>query len=202
MKRIPVVYLAIFSLAVFSLPRMMRELPRYGNADNLPKTFLLEETAEDIMGSREFKIYNQTLDHELYRSVYDAYHTGVGLRGSVNQNNMGLNTRRNETIKLDLSSYGDDIMKKGCELTVLIMDPRISSYRSGAPVYFALESVAAYLPNACVLIQTSNCRLHKTSTNTNNEDGSDEPIYKNVYESSLPLFQGMIEVRSSIAFQG
>lgn len=184
-------------MVVFSLFKL-RDQPENGNADNQPAQ-TLDET-ENSTDYREVNKVDQTLDHELYRPIYDAYHTGVGLRGSVKQNDMSMSTR-NETVKLDLSTYGDDIMNKGCELTVLIMDPRISSSRSGAPVYFALESVAAYLPNACVLMQTSNCRLHKTSINTNNEDGSDEPIYKTVYESSLPLFQGMIEVRSSIEFQ-
>ena len=178
---------ALFACLVVSSLLNMKEKSRNANVEN---------QTEDNMDNREFNKVNQTLDHELYQSIYHAYHRGVGLRGSMNQNKLSQSARNETAVRLDLASYGEDVMHKGCELTVLIMDPRISSSRSGAPVYFALESVAAYLPNACVVIQTSNCRLHKTSTNTNNKDGSDETIYKSLYESSLPLFRGMIEVSS------
>lgn len=107
-------------MVVFSLLRM-RELPRNGGS---AETFAQKKT-EDTMDSREFNRV-LTLDHELYRSIYDAYHSRVGMRGSVNQNHTSLSTR-NETKRLDLASYGEDIMNKGCELTVLIMDPSISS---------------------------------------------------------------------------
>ena len=50
------------------------------------------------------------------------------------------------------SFYGDDIEK--CELTVVMMDPRIPLQLAGSPIWFALESIGAFAPYACVTLQT------------------------------------------------
>ena len=50
------------------------------------------------------------------------------------------------------SIYGDGIEK--CELTVVMMDPRIPLQPAGSPTWFALESIGAFAPYACVTLQT------------------------------------------------
>jgi len=82
--------------------------------------------------------------------------------------------------------YGTNV--DTCELTVLFMDPRLPTLGVGQPAWFALESVAAFAPNACILIQTSNCTIEKQFPG-NVEAG----VTQNIYSRSLPLFRGIIE---------
>lgn len=55
------------------------------------------------------------------------------------------------------SMYGEGITK--CNLTVVMMDPRIGfpkqDFGPGQPLWFALESVGAFAPESCVILQTS-----------------------------------------------
>ena len=52
------------------------------------------------------------------------------------------------------SSYGTDVTKEGCNLTVVFMDPRLATAGQGDSAWFSLESVAAFSPDACILLQT------------------------------------------------
>jgi hypothetical protein len=49
------------------------------------------------------------------------------------------------------AEYGPGVK---CNITVLFMDPRLSTLPPGRPAWFALESVATFTADACVLIQT------------------------------------------------
>jgi hypothetical protein len=52
------------------------------------------------------------------------------------------------------STYGTRIMEQGCNLTVVFMDPRLATATSNEAAWFSLESVAAFCPDACILLQT------------------------------------------------
>lgn len=59
--------------------------------------------------------------------------------------------------RTNYTSYGEYVMKWGCAVTVLLMDPRVPMMDEGDSVWFALESVAAFVTPSnltCVLIQT------------------------------------------------
>ena len=68
-------------------------------------------------------------------------------------------------------------------------------------MFFSLESVGAYLPEACVILQTSSCSFHggDTTTDTSSSSSSsssltiEDAIYQRIYNNSLPLFRKMIE---------
>ena len=55
------------------------------------------------------------------------------------------------------SSYGSSI--ENCTVTILFMDPRLGyptyKYGPGQSAWFALESIGAFAPDSCVLLQTS-----------------------------------------------
>ena len=61
------------------------------------------------------------------------------------------------------STYGPNI--EACEITVVFTDPRLGfpkyDYGPGQSMWFALESIGAFAPEACVLLQTckSYCNL-------------------------------------------
>lgn len=57
------------------------------------------------------------------------------------------------------STYGTRITEQGCNLTVVFMDPRLATATSNEAAWFSLESVAAFCPDACVLLQTGTSLL-------------------------------------------
>lgn len=52
------------------------------------------------------------------------------------------------------STYGTQVTKNGCNLTVVFMDPRLATAGPGESAWFSLESVGAFLSDSCVLLQT------------------------------------------------
>lgn len=52
------------------------------------------------------------------------------------------------------STYGTQVTKSGCNLTVVFMDPRLATAGPGESAWFTLESVGAFLSDSCVLLQT------------------------------------------------
>lgn len=122
-----------------------------------------------------------------YRKVYDNFQN---IRGkTINYDEYFTNNSLN---RISLATYGPNIIQNGCNITVQIMDPRISTSHRGAPVFFTLESVGAFIPDACVVITTSKCKIH-----LHNKDKTqmtvDDALYHHIYNSSLPLFQAMIK---------
>lgn len=122
----------------------------------------------------------------VYRSAYEKYQnirtTPMNYEQYIFMN----------TTSISLSTYGDHILKGGCNLTVQIMDPRISTLHPGGPAFFALESVATFLPKACVVITTSKCKV-KWKNSDETKMAVEDVIHQHIYNSSLPLFQKMIE---------
>ncbi len=146
------------------------------------------------------------LDHALYRQVYVEYqenrdeHEDQKRAKDKSKGELGVHVVRS------LDTYGKEVLEHTkCHVTVLFMDPRFPHFPRGHPAWFALESVGKFLPNACVLIQTSKCSFPvpvegSESTSVRESEGGsdkDEPtvesaIYQRIYDTSLPLFQDMI----------
>lgn len=85
-----------------------------------------------------------------------------------------------------------------CPLTVVFMDPRPANPAETSSAWrFALESVAAFEPKACVLILTTTS-TSTIATETTTAAVSIDPAEseararKHIYQSSLPLLQNMI----------
>jgi hypothetical protein len=94
----------------------------------------------------------------LYKKVYDKFHHGAN--GDVEDKNLnenGVFNKQTLTLRDNFQySYGEEIMKGkvGCDITVLLMDPRLPILKNCASIWFTLESVATFLPDACVLLKT------------------------------------------------
>uniref|UniRef100_A0A7S4VJV2 Uncharacterized protein n=1 Tax=Ditylum brightwellii TaxID=49249 RepID=A0A7S4VJV2_9STRA len=93
------------------------------------------------------------------------------------------------------STYSTSVMKQGCNLTVVLMDPRLPILPAGDPTWFSLESIAAYASTACVLLQTSYCIIQDSEDDSrdNTDESAQEQVVEIIYEHSLPLFRRMIE---------
>ena len=104
--------------------------------------------------------------------------------------------------------YGEHI--SNCSVTVFFMDPRLShpiAYGQGQPGWYALESVAAYIPTACVFLLTASCTMQSyimkqqeasssSSSSTSlvtTKQVVDEAVRDAVYAKSLPLFRNMMD---------
>jgi hypothetical protein len=79
-----------------------------------------------------------------HRDVYDQAYR---LAKDVNPLNLPFNEKPYHLT----AEYGPGVK---CSITALFMDPRLSTLPTGQPAWFALESVATFAPNACILIQT------------------------------------------------
>jgi len=101
-----------------------------------------------------------------------------------------------------------NIASNGCRLTVSLTDPRLPPHGYNHPVWFALESMASYVPYACVVIHTASCQI---ITQTSNIPSVPTKLHQievaaqSIYERSLPLFRRMMEggqVRISVLEKG
>jgi len=101
-----------------------------------------------------------------------------------------------------------NIASNGCRLTVSLTDPRLPPHGYNHPVWFALESMASYVPYACVVIHTASCQIIKQTSNVPSVPTKLHQIEitaQSIYERSLPLFRRMMEsgrVRISILEKG
>ena len=66
-----------------------------------------------------------------------------------------------------------------CEITVVFLDPNLAD-KSHRSAFYALESVAISLPNACVVLLTSECVYHSTAR-------------PRIYKNAFPLFRQMMD---------
>lgn len=99
---------------------------------------LLRSTLASILDQRQRK---RRLEH---RDVYDQAY-----RLAKEENPLHLPFKKNPYHLT--SEYGPGVK---CNITALFMDPRLSTLPTGQPAWFALESLATFAPNACILIQT------------------------------------------------
>jgi hypothetical protein len=84
----------------------------------------------------------------------------------------------------------------GCRLTVVVVDPRPPLSGRNHPLWFALESIAAYVPYACVVFHTSSCKSILRTQNMPSRPTDRQKVNvvaQFIYEKSLPLFRRMME---------
>jgi hypothetical protein len=102
---------------------------------------------------------------------------------------------------LEFKSFGTytspGIRNYGCRLTVVVVDPRPPSSAVNHPIWYALESVASYVPSACVVINTASCHVFNTSDDSTTKSSTNEEeinaVASAIYERALPLFRRMME---------
>jgi len=122
---------------------------------------------------------------------YDAIYNSFGTHESYNTTN--------RHIVVNFNTFGNytspAVRTTGCRLTVSIVDPRPPTSDYNHPIWFALESVAMYVPYACVVFHTSDCHLNNIA-----EGGSPRTteqrlnlVAQYMYNKSLPLFRHMME---------
>jgi len=127
-----------------------------------------------------------TLGHANYQDVYDAFQKSK--HGDDAEADSG-DERWQINHFASLTTYGDEIR---CSMTVVMVDPHIPTLKTGAPSLFTLESVAAFAPKACVVIQTAKCHFNSTIPQTNMLSREDE-IYLRTYDLAEELFREMID---------
>eukprot|EP00590_Aulacoseira_subarctica_P008175 CAMPEP_0172435820 /NCGR_PEP_ID=MMETSP1064-20121228/71396_1 /TAXON_ID=202472 /ORGANISM="Aulacoseira subarctica , Strain CCAP 1002/5" /LENGTH=579 /DNA_ID=CAMNT_0013184183 /DNA_START=139 /DNA_END=1875 /DNA_ORIENTATION=- len=105
----------------------------------------------------------------------------------------------------DFTSFGtysnDEVIHKGCTLSTVLMDPRMTQVDSQHPMWYTLESVATYAPYSCVILQTASCMLLEAGSSFTNETEEIGAVAQVIYAKSLPMFRRMMErgqVRISI----
>lgn len=84
----------------------------------------------------------------------------------------------------------------GCRLTVLVVDPRPPLSGRNHPLWYALESIAAYVPYACVAFHTSSCKSILQTQNMRSLPTDRQKVNvvaQSIYDKSLPLFRRMME---------
>mmetsp|Transcript_2051 Transcript_2051/g.3703 ORF Transcript_2051/g.3703 Transcript_2051/m.3703 type:complete len:569 (-) Transcript_2051:1898-3604(-) len=95
--------------------------------------------------------------------------------------------------------YAEPIMEQQCNLTVVLLDPRLPDMAPGSPIWFTLESVATFASFACVSLQTSSCVIRDQLIKDENmpldvsENLAQFKVSELIYLKALPRFRQMIE---------
>jgi hypothetical protein len=88
-------------------------------------------------------------------------------------------------------AYGSpDVFKHGCNLTSILMEPRLPGLDFRDAAWYTLESLATFAPYTCLLIQTSSCAFLSTSEPMPRQI---EVVAKKIYSHALPMFRQMME---------
>jgi hypothetical protein len=144
--------------------------------------------------------YHYTLKKNYILYDYDAVYSSGGTHESY----------KDKRLSYFQSFYrytSTDILRNGCSLTVALTDPRIPQHGYNHPVWFMLESVASFVPYACVVVHTASCQIIKQTSNipVSPTVHQVEVAAHFIYERSLPLFRRMMErgqVRIAILEKG
>lgn len=83
-----------------------------------------------------------------------------------------------------------DVLKYGCNLTSILMDPRLPGLDFRDAAWYTLESLATFAPYTCLLIQTSSCAFLSPSEPMPRQI---EEVAKKIYSRALPMFRQMME---------
>ena len=98
---------------------------------------------------------------------------------------------------LDFTTFttysNDEVIQKGCSLSTVLMDPRMTVVDSQHPMWYSLESVATYAPYSCVVLQTASCLLLEAGKSFTNKTEEIEAVARVIYAQSLPMFRRMME---------
>jgi hypothetical protein len=87
------------------------------------------------------------------------------------------------------------VLSNGCPLTVVIVDPRPPMSGYNHPIYYSLESLALYVPDACVVFHTASCQIIRRGSRFSEPTNRQKlhVVAKTIYERSLPGFRRMME---------
>ncbi len=118
---------------------------------------------------------------------YDAIYDSFGTHGSYMD-------RRLFNFTSFYNYTSPRVLNNGCNLTVIIVDPRppISSYNH--PIWFSLESLALFVPYACITLHTASCKTVNQGSKQPTSSQRVEVTAKSMYERSLPMFRRMMEM--------
>jgi hypothetical protein len=83
-----------------------------------------------------------------------------------------------------------DVLRNGCKLTSILMEPRLSDLDFKEAAWYTLESLATFAPYSCLVIQTSSCALLPQSEPMSRQI---EEVAKRIYSFALPRFRRMME---------
>jgi hypothetical protein len=88
-----------------------------------------------------------------------------------------------------------EVLSNGCPLTVVIVDPRPPMSGYNHPIYYSLESLALYVPDACVVFHTASCQIIRQGKDFSEPTNRQKVhvVAKTIYERSLPGFRRMME---------
>jgi hypothetical protein len=92
--------------------------------------------------------YQDTLKKKYILYDYDAVYSSGGTHESYQD-------KRLSYFQSFYRYTSTDILRNGCSLTVALTDPRIPQHGYNHPVWFTLESVASFVPYACVVVHTA-----------------------------------------------
>ena len=68
------------------------------------------------------------------------------------------------------------VWKNGCRLTVVVVDPQPPTSTFNHSIWYALESVASYVPCACVVINTASCQVFNQSYDNEIESSTNQEV--------------------------
>jgi hypothetical protein len=139
-------YFLLFVLIIYGC-MMIISLEAHGHAADVPLP-----TMQDLIPV--------PINHFDYKYSYDLFH-------SHDKNADGESMQEQwETSHFPLMNdyagdFGPDVhlanSGKQCPVTVVFLDENFANLKSGDPSLFELESIATFLPDACITIQTSRC---------------------------------------------
>ncbi len=104
-----------------------------------------------------------------------------------------------EQYMFDFSTFdkytSPDVLQFGCNLTTVLVEPRLPTADFSYAGLFTLESVATYVSYSCVVLQTSSCLVLPVKDGEDPEPMSRqiEEVAKKIYHRALPMFRGMME---------
>ena len=104
-----------------------------------------------------------------------------------------------EQYMFDFSTFdkytSPDVLQFGCNLTTVLVEPRLPTADFSYAGLFTLESVATYVSYSCVVLQTSSCLVLPVKDGEDPEPMSRqiEEVAKQIYRRALPMFRGMME---------
>lgn len=129
-----------------------------------------------------------SLNHYDYKYDYKTFRTPFEFKEEEEEDNLNFFPI--------MDDYTVDFNNKQnkCPITVVYIHPTFPNLEKGSPSLFALESIAALLPNACIVVQTSSCSFKNRIPNVELMHlSSIHMIYKQSFSSVEVVTQDMME---------
>ena len=125
-----------------------------------------------------------SLNHDDYKFDYQAYHSQAETKEEGDED--GLNFF---PILETYNSYSDVKEINKCPITVVYIHPHFANLKKGSPSLFAIESIAALLPKACIIIQTSQCSFENRTPKTE-QQLQHMSLRNSIYKQSFSIVEG------------